>query len=101
MYNKGVNVISLKQISDFGKKYADSRGSLSSLYYEACDAYWNTPQDIKDRYHSVSFLGNDVVIFNIKGNKYRLVTKVSYQNKIVFIKWIGTHAEYDKKYFNH
>jgi mRNA interferase HigB len=96
-----VNVISLKQIKDFGKKYADSREALSSWYYEACAADWKIPQDIKDRYHSASFLGNNVVIFNIKGNKYRLVTKVSYQNKIVFIKWLGTHAEYDKKDFNY
>jgi mRNA interferase HigB len=95
-----VNVISLKQIKDFGRNYADSRDTLSSWYYEACAADWNNPQDIKDRFHSASFLGNNVVIFNIKGNKYRLVTKVSYQNKVVFIKWIGTHAEYDKKDFN-
>jgi len=94
-----VNVISLKHIQDFGKKFADSRDALFGWYYETCDAEWNTPQDIKNRYRTASFLGNNLVIFNIKGNKYRLVTKVSYQNRTVMIKWIGTHAEYDKKDF--
>ena len=72
-----------------------------SWYYEASAAEWQTPQNIKDRYRSASFLENNVVIFNIKGNKYRLVTKISYKRKTVFIKWIGTHAEYDKKNFKY
>lgn len=94
-----MNVISIKKIRDFGKKHADSRDTLFSWYYEASAAEWRDPQDIKNRYCSASFLENNMVIFNIKGNKYRLVTKVSYTHKTVLIKWIGTHAEYDKKKF--
>jgi mRNA interferase HigB len=94
-----MNVISLKKIRDFAKNHADSRDALFSWYYEASAADWKNTQDIKNRYRSASFLENNVVIFNIKGNKYRLVTKVSYTYKTVFIKWVGTHTEYDKKNF--
>lgn len=94
-----MNVISLKKIKDFGKNYADSRSALLSWYHEASAAEWKHPQDIKERYRSASFIGDDIVIFNIKGNNYRLVTKVSYKSRLVLIKWIGTHAEYDKKNF--
>ncbi len=98
-YNYYVNVISFKQIKEFGKKYADSRNPLFAWYHETVHANWEKPQDIKERYSSASFLENDIVIFNIKGNRYRLVTKIAYNRKTVFIKWIGTHAEYDKKVF--
>jgi len=56
-------------------------------------------QDIKNRYNAADFLADNRVIFNIKGNHYRLVIKVRYQNEIVVIEWVGTHAEYDKKRF--
>jgi len=94
-----MNVISIKKIKDFGQKSADSKAPLLSWYHEASSADWKTSQDIKNRYPSASFLEGNIVIFNIKGNRYRLVTKVSYKHKIVLIKWIGTHAEYDKNFF--
>ena len=86
-----MNVISIKKIKDFGKKYADSRQPLLSWFHEAGAADWEDSQDIKSLYPSASFLG---------GNRYRLVTKISYRYKTVLIKWIGTHAEYDKKDFS-
>ncbi len=95
-----MNVISIKKIKDFGKKYADSRQPLLSWFHEAGAADWENSQDIKSLYPSASFLGGNIVIFNIKGNRYRLVTKISYRYKTVLIKWIGTHAEYDKKDFS-
>jgi len=58
-----------------------------------------TPKYIKNNYRTASFLENNRVIFNIKGNEYRLVVKVRYENEIVYIEWIGTHQEYDKKNF--
>lgn len=94
-----MNVISRKKIVDFYKKHAEVREALLSWYYEASSSDWQIPQDIKDRYSSASFIGNNFVIFNIKGNKYRLVTKVAYNTKTVYIKWIGTHSEYDKMNF--
>lgn len=66
---------------------------------EAQSACWKTPQDIKDRYRSADFLDGNRVIFNIKGNHYRLVVKVRYQNGIAVIEWVGTHAQYDKQRF--
>lgn len=63
---------------------------------EASAAQWRTPQDIKARYASVSFLAGRRVVFNIKGNDYRLVVSVAYAQQALFIKFIGTHAEYDR-----
>ena len=57
----------------------------------------HSPHDVKQRYASVSFLGDGTAIFNVKVNRYRLVVTVAYQTKIVVIQWIGTHAEYDKR----
>jgi mRNA interferase HigB len=94
-----MNVISRKTIYAFIRKHADSKESLLSWYKEASHANWEKPQNIKDRYSSASFLRNNTVVFNIKGNKYRLVTKIAYNTKTVFIKWIGTHPEYDKRKF--
>lgn len=79
--------------------YADARGALDAWRAEVEQATWSTPQDIKDRYATTSFLNGNRVIFNIKGNSYRLVVKVRFQNGIVMIEWGGTHAEYDKKNF--
>ena len=59
---------------------------------------WRTPQDIKARYSTVSFLPDNVVIFNVRGNNYRLAVRIAYGVHVVLIQWIGTHAEYDKKY---
>jgi mRNA interferase HigB len=60
---------------------------------------WRSPQDIKAHYASASFLADSVVIFNVRGNNYRLVVRVAYQVQVVSVQWIGTHAEYDKKNF--
>jgi mRNA interferase HigB len=95
-----MNVIALKRIKEFARKYSDVRDAIFSWYHEASAAEWSQPRDIKERYHTASFVGNNLVIFNIKGIKYRLVTKVSYSFKTVFIKWIGPHSEYDKLDFN-
>jgi mRNA interferase HigB len=66
---------------------------------EVTNAKWKTSQDIKNRYRSADFLKNNRVIFNVKGNSYRLVAKITYQTAVVLVEWIGTHAEYDKKKF--
>jgi len=75
---------------------ADARGPLHSWYSEAIKATWRAPQDIKDQYASASICGNDRVVFNIGGNKYRLVVEVQYQAGIVWVKFVGTHAQYDR-----
>jgi mRNA interferase HigB len=91
-----MNVIKRKTLIEYGKKYVDAKGQLDAWYHEAEKVGWFGPQDIKDRYPSASFLRNNVVVFNIKGNRYRLVVRVDYQSQVVFITWFGPHAEYDK-----
>lgn len=91
-----MRVISTKHIKDFYENHADSEQPLKSWLDEAKKAKWNTPQDIKDKYSSVSFVGNNRVVFNIKGNSYRLVAAIAYSFGAVYVKFIGTHAEYDE-----
>jgi mRNA interferase HigB len=69
---------------------------LLAWFREAERASWKSPADIKRQYASASFVGNDRVVFNIGGNKYRLVVAVRYDVAVVFIRFIGTHAQYDR-----
>jgi mRNA interferase HigB len=75
---------------------ADARGPLHSWYEEALKAKWRRPQDVKNQYASSSICGNNRVVFNVGGNKYRLVVEVQYQAGIVWVEFIGTHAQYDR-----
>ena len=74
----------------------DSEQPLKAWNQEAKNAVWETPQDIKDQYSSASIIKGNRVVFNICGNKYRLIVKIDYQRSAVFTKFVGTHAEYDK-----
>lgn len=94
-----MQLVGLIKLDAFKQLHADLRGPLDAWQIEVENANWVSPQDIKNRYPNVSFLADDRVIFNIKGNSYRLVVKTRYQNGIVLIEWIGIHAEYDKKKF--
>jgi len=92
-----MQLVGLLKLDAFKRTHADSRGPLDAWQVEVEAANWSGPQEIKNRYPSASFLADNRVIFNIKGNTYRLVVKARYQNGIVLIEWIGTHAEYDKQ----
>jgi mRNA interferase HigB len=70
--------------------------ALDAWFAEASGASWRSSADVKRHYASASIVGADRVVFNIKGNDYRLVVAIDYEKSIVWIKWIGTHAEYDK-----
>ena len=94
-----MRILGLLVLDDFKKSHADARGPLDAWRREVEEAEWQSPQDIKQRYRSADFLGDNRVIFNIKGNSYRLVVKVRYQNGMVVVEWVGTHAEYGKKRF--
>lgn len=94
-----MKVIGKDKLEKFFKKHADSKSALIAWHRDAIDSSWNTPQDIKNRYRSADFLSDNKVIFNIKGNNYRLVIRVRYQNGIAVILWVGTHAEYNKENF--
>lgn len=70
--------------------------ALDSWFHEVQHAEWHSPADVVRSYGNASIVGPDRVVFNIKGNDYRLVVAIHYRLQIVFIKWIGTHKEYDK-----
>jgi mRNA interferase HigB len=76
--------------------YRAVKAALEAWFEEARQAQWKKPADVKEHYGSASLVGADRVVFNIKGNDYRLVAAIDYRRGIVFIKWVGRHAEYDK-----
>jgi mRNA interferase HigB len=91
-----MKVVGKRTLDDFKQRHADARSQVDSWLAEAENSEWDSPADIKARYASASFLPNNRVVFNLKGNAYRLDVKVTYKTKVVLVKRIGTHAEYDK-----
>ena len=91
-----MKLLGKKHLDDFARTHADVRVQIDAWIAEVEEARWHGPMDIKARFLSASFLADNRVVFNLKGNKYRLDTKVNYKNQIVLVKRIGTHAEYDK-----
>jgi mRNA interferase HigB len=89
-----MKVIARNVLDDFGRKHADI--ASQSWLCEVEDAQWQSPADLKRRYPHASILSENRVIFNLKGNRYRLEAKVSYEAKIILVKRMGTHAEYSK-----
>jgi mRNA interferase HigB len=90
-----MRVIAVKTLREFWRRHADAEQSLRAWHDEACNANWTQPADIKALYRNASILKNRRVVFNIKGNDYRLVVALAYNTRIVFVKFVGTHAQYD------
>lgn len=92
-----MRVISRATLRNFWElpKNRDAEQSLKSWYDEAKHANWKTPQDIKQQYRNASFVGNNRVVFNIHGNKYRLVVAINYDFSMCYVRFIGSHKEYD------
>lgn len=91
-----MQLIGLPKLEALKLRHAAVRGTVDAWRAEVERATWRGPQDIKDRYSTASFLADNRVVFNIKGNSFRLVAKVRFQNNLVLVEWAGTHAEYDK-----
>jgi mRNA interferase HigB len=91
-----MRVIALGALRSFWQRHADAETPLRSWYAMASRADWRNPADIKVAYRNASFVANNRVAFNVKGNKYRLVAAVHYNRRMMFIRFVGTHAEYDK-----
>jgi len=91
-----MRVIAKKILRDFWEKYTDSEEQLKTWYKEATNASWETPNEIKAEYAKASILKSGRVVFDICGNKYRLIVDINYRRKWVFIRFIGTHTDYDK-----
>lgn len=92
------NIVSLKSLKEHWEKAGreDSEQPLRSWYQEARQAEWKNPNEVKEQFRSASIVGNNRIVFNICGNKYRLVVKINYAAQWVFIRFVGTHNEYDK-----
>lgn len=91
-----MRIVSVASLKQFWETHNQAEQPLKAWIDEVKKAQWNTPQDIKDKYRSADFLSNNRVVFNIKGNDYRLIVAVAYRFKAVYIKFVGMHAEYDK-----
>jgi mRNA interferase HigB len=91
-----VRVFSRPTLRDFWRKHPAAEGPLEAWFEEVEGALWKGPQDIRQKFGSADFLAGNRVVFDIGGNKYRLIVHVTYQFHAVYIRFIGTHAEYDK-----
>jgi mRNA interferase HigB len=90
-----MQVIALRTLKLFWEKHPHAEAPLRAWYAVANGANWSSPQDIKDLFRSADFIGDSRVIFDIGGNKYRLVVHFSYKYKRALVKFVGTHEEYD------
>jgi mRNA interferase HigB len=91
-----MRIIARSTLREFWQRHADAEEALQAWYDETAQAEWQTPADIHGVYQSASFLANNRVIFNIRGNHYRLTVQIHYNTKIVYVRFVGTHAEYDR-----
>ncbi|MEX1117507.1 MAG: type II toxin-antitoxin system HigB family toxin [Terrimicrobiaceae bacterium] len=91
-----MRIVSRKTLRDFYGKHNDAKTPLEVWFQETIEARWSGPRDIKARYPSADILPDNRIVFNIKGNAYRLIVKIHYNTGIVFIRFIGTHAQYDR-----
>ncbi len=89
-------VVGREVVAEFSRRHADVRSQLEAWLAEAEEAQWKTPSEVKRRYPKASVLAGNRVVFDFKGNKYRMVVKVSYQVQVAMVERLGTHAEYSK-----
>lgn len=90
-----MRIVTYKRILEFSKRYVDAENSLNFWYHTVTLKEWNNFNEMKQTFNSVDYVGNNRYVFNIKGNTYRLVAIVSFNAKKVYIRFIGTHSEYD------
>lgn len=93
-----MRIIAFKTLRQFFEKpeYADAEISLRAWYYDAKMATWKSSNELKEQFRNASIVGEGRVVFNIKGNTYRLVVAIDYEFQVIFIRFIGTHQQYDK-----
>lgn len=91
-----MRIIALKTLREFWQRHPDSEQALRAWYHDVKQATWRSPQDIKQVYVTASVLAHNRVVFNIRGNQYRVVVAINYAFQIVYIRFVGTHQQYDK-----
>lgn len=91
-----MRIIARRTLVEYWTIHPDSKEPLKSWFKEAEASNWETPDDIKKKYCTASFLNSNRICFNIGGNKYRLIVKINYDFHVVYIRFIGTHSEYNR-----
>jgi mRNA interferase HigB len=91
-----MRIIARKTLREFWEKHTDAKQALQAWYADTKAASWVSPADIKNTYRNASFITHNRVVFNIKGNQYRLIVSIQYNYGIVYIRFVGSHQEYDK-----
>ena len=90
-----MRIIAKRTLRQFWERHADAQGPLEAWHSEAAKAHWDNPQQIKDQFGSSSILKGGRTVFNIGGNKYRLILSMDYERQACYVKFIGAHREYD------
>ncbi len=90
-----MRIITKRTLREYWERHPDARRPLLDWYKAAEQADWEAPRHIRERYPSANIIAGNRVVFNVKGNTYRLEVKVNYAYRMVYIRFIGTHAEYD------
>jgi mRNA interferase HigB len=91
-----VRIIAISTLRNFWEIHADAEEPIKAWYQEAKSADGATPHQIKAMYRSASVLGDNRIVFNIAGNKYRLIVKFNYRYRVGYVRFVGTHTEYDR-----
>jgi mRNA interferase HigB len=91
-----MRVISRKWLNELARRHSDAKPGLDAWFHEAEGADWANPAQVKAQYATASILRSGRVVFNIGGNKYRLVVRINYAYRVVYIRFAGTHSEYDQ-----
>ena len=91
-----MRIIARRTLREFWERHERAEQPLRAWYAEASKAEWKSPRDIKEKYRHASFLADNRVVFNIRGNHYRLVTHINFAYRILYVRFVGTHSEYDR-----
>jgi len=92
-----MRLVGRRKLDEFCGAHADARSWIANWIVDAEEARWEGPQNIKETYVAASFLPENLVIFNVKGERYRLEVQIAYRTGVVVVRWIGTHADYTKR----
>ncbi len=91
-----MRIIARRTLREFWERHPDAEQTLRAWYYDVQGAVWKSLSDIKRAYANASIVGHNRVVFNIKGNRYRLVAAINFSYQICYIRFVGTHQEYDR-----
>jgi mRNA interferase HigB len=91
-----MRIIARKSLREFWEQHPDAEQTLKAWYHDVKQAEWTSPNDIRQLYATASIIANNRVVFNIRGNHYRLVVAINYAYQVVYIRFVGTHRDYDQ-----